>query len=50
LVLLIILYESASTKTDNAAKARIRGRGTLEVTVSAKDVSNVRVAKELATK
>jgi hypothetical protein len=50
LLLLIILYESASTKTDNAAKARIRGRGTLEVTVSAKDVSNVRVAKELATK
>ncbi|WP_265015504.1 hypothetical protein [Wolbachia endosymbiont (group A) of Anoplius nigerrimus] len=47
LLLRIILYKSASTKTDNAAKARVRGRGTLEVTISAKDVSNV---KELAIK
>ncbi|MFT4314216.1 MAG: hypothetical protein AB3P11_03860 [Wolbachia pipientis] len=44
---IIILYKIIRAKADNTAKARIKELGAL---ISAKDVSNVRVARELAIK
>ncbi|WP_088415128.1 hypothetical protein [Wolbachia endosymbiont of Wuchereria bancrofti] len=49
LLLLVILCESVAAKTDNIAKVKARGRGTLKNAANVTDASNVRVAKEPAT-